>query len=142
MLTQGILAGICVGLMEVPSIALIPDYFKRRLGLALGLAISGAPMGGLIYSVVFRSVLDASNFGWATRTIGFIVAATLSLAVWLIRPKDASRKVTKRKFLDLSAFKEAPFICILICAFFCYCAALVPYFITPAFAVSVGLSLL
>lgn len=54
MLTQGILAGICVGLMEVPSIALITDYFNKRLGLALGIAISGASAGGLVYSAVFR----------------------------------------------------------------------------------------
>ena len=140
MLTQGILAGICVGLMEVPSIALIPDYFRRRLGLALGLAISGAPAGGLIYSVVFRSVLNATNFGWATRVIGFICLVTLGTAVVLIKPLDASRKSANRKFLDLTAFKETPFILTLFTAFFAYCAALIPYFITPAFAVSLGQS--
>ena len=140
MLTQGILAGVCVGLMEVPSIALIPDYFKKRLGLALGLAISGAPAGGLIYSVVFRSVLNATNFGWATRVIGFIVLVTLGTAILIIKPQDTRRKSSDRKFLDLSAFREAPFISILFCAFFSYCAALVPYFITPAFAVSLGQS--
>lgn len=140
MLTQGILAGICVGLMEVPSIALIPDYFRKRLGLALGLAISGAPAGGLIYSVVFRSVLNATSFEWATRVIGFIVLITLGAAVIIIKPRDASRKSTARKFFDLSAFREPPFMSIIVCAFFTYCAALVPYFITPAFAVSLGQS--
>ena len=128
--------------MEVPSIALIPDYFRNRLGLALGLAIYGATIGGLVYSVVFSSVLNASNFGWATRAIGFIVFASLNLAVWIIRPKDANRKAQSRKFFDLSAFKEVPFICIVIDAFFAYCAALIPYFITPAFAVSVSILLL
>lgn len=140
MLSQGILAGVCVGLMEVPSIALIPDYFKRRLGLALGLAISGAPFGGLVYSVVFRAVLSATNFGWATRTIGFIVFITLSIAILIIKPQDASRKSKSRKFFDVSAFREASFNCTFICAFFIYCAALIPYFITPAFAISVSYS--
>ena len=136
MLTQGILAGVCVGLMEVPSIALIPVYFRKRLGLALGLAISGAPAGGLIYSVVFRSVLNATNFGWATRVIGFVVLVSLGTAIIIIKPLDADRKSTTRKFFDLSAFRETPFIHIIICAFSAYCAALVPYFVTPAFAIS------
>ena len=137
MLTQGILAGLCVGLMEVPSIALIPDYFRKRLGLALGLAISGAPAGGLIYSAIFRAVLTASNFGWATRAIGFIALVTLGIAILIIKPKDADRKAKTRRFFELGAFREAPFLLTFICAFFCYCAALVPYFITPSFAVTV-----
>ena len=140
MLTQGILAGICVGLMEVPSIALIPDYFKKRLGLALGMAISGASAGGLIYSAVFRAILIRASFGWATRAIGFIVLATLGIAMLIIRPLDKARKSQSRKFFDLRAFKETPFLLTFLDAFLAYCAALVPYFITPAFAVSVSTS--
>ena len=142
MLTQGILAGICVGLMEVPSIALIPDYFRKRLGLALGLAISGAPAGGLIYSAVFRSLLNAVGFGWATRVIGFIVLFSLGVAIIIIKPKDADRKAKTRKFLELDAFREPPFFLTFLCAFFSYCAALVPYFISPSFAVAVSRSTL
>ena len=138
MLSQGILAGICVGLMEIPSIALIPDYFRKRLGLALGLAISGAPAGGLIYSAVFRAVLNATSFSWATRVLGFVVLVTLGIAIVIIRPLDAARKSKTRKFFDLSAFRDAPFLCMFVDAFFAYCAALVPYFITPAFAASVS----
>ena len=139
MLTQGVLAGVCVGLLEIPSIALIPVYFDKRLGLALGLAISGAPTGGLIYSLIFRALLDSIGFGWATRIVGFIVFVTLGIAVVIIRPQDAVRKST-RKFLDLSAFRESDFICLFLTAYFTYCAALVPYFVTPAYALSLGSS--
>lgn len=139
MLSQGILAGISVGLMEVPSIALIPDYFTRRLGLALGLSVSGAPIGGLVYSIVFRSLLITTSFAWATRTIGFISLVTLSTAIYLIKPKDAEHKATPGKFLALTAFKEVPFLCVIVTAFFVYCAALIPYFTTPSYAISVSL---
>lgn len=40
----------------------------------------------------------------------------------------------------MSAFQELSFICLFIDAFFAYCAALVPYFIAPAFAISLGIS--
>ena len=39
-LSQGILLGLCSGLLFIPSIALIPIYFKDNRGLALGLAVS------------------------------------------------------------------------------------------------------
>ena len=139
MLTQGILAGICVGLMEVPSIALIPDYFRKRIGLGIGLAVSGAPAGGLIYSAVFRGLLTSVGFGWATRVIGFIVLVTLGICLLIIKPKDADRKRDGRKFWDWSVFRETPFILTLFTAFFLFCAVLVPYFVAPSFAVAVSI---
>ena len=142
MLTQGILAGICVGLLYIPSVALIPLYFKDRRGLALGLALSGAPIGGIIYSVVFQAALTSISFGWATRIVAFISLATLALANIIIRPLDAIqiRTNTSRTVLDLKAFRELPFTCFFITAFLIYCAWLVPYFLTPSFALTLHTS--
>ena len=124
--------------MEVPSVALIPDYFRKRLGLALGLAISGAPVGGIIYSAVFRAILTAAGFGWATRAIGLVVFVTLGVALVIIKPKDEDRKAKTRRFFDLQAFRNRSFLLMFLYAFFCNCAALVPNFVTPAFAVAVS----
>ena len=138
MLSQGILSGVCAGLMEVPSIALISDYFKKRGGLALGVAVSGAPIGGIVYSVVFRSVLDVAGFAWATRAVGFVVLTTLGFALMIIKPQDDRRKKEIRQSLKLEVFQQAPIVLIILVAFFVWCALLVPYFITPAFAASVS----
>ncbi len=140
MLSQGILAGLCVGLLYIPSVALIPLYFKDRRGLALGLALSGAPIGGIIYSVVFRAALTNISFGWATRIVAFIVLATLAAANILIRPLDhiQIRTNANRQFLDLKAFREIPFTFFFIAAFMIYCAWLIPYFLTPRFALTLG----
>ena len=173
MLTQGILAGSCVGLvsdrprfenhplsadpgatfypgeqtctiqmtlicslqLEVPSMALIPVHFQSNLGLAMGLSLSGAPFGGLLYSLVFRSLLTNFSFAWATRGIGCIGLVTLSTAAVIIRPKDRTRRSPHRRFIDWSALCNLPFISLLLDFFFAYCAALVPNFLTPSFAV-------
>ena len=137
MLAQGILVGVCLGFLYVPSLALIPLYFRRRRGLALGLATSGAPVGGIIYPLVFRRVLDELGFGWATRVIGFMVAATLLLAFVLVRPLDYDwTKKPSRKLLDLPALKEIPFFTFILYAFFLFCATLIPFFMTPLFALT------
>ena len=61
-LSQGVLVGLCCGLLYIPSVALMPLYFKDRRGLALGLATSGASVGGVIYPIVFRRLLTELGF--------------------------------------------------------------------------------
>lgn len=119
--------------------ALIPLYFRDRRGLALALALSGAPIGGIIYPIVFRSLLSSAGFGWATRTIGFLALLTLTVATLLLRPMNQLRKPA-REFFDLSALKEISFIAFFIASFLVYNAWLIPYFLTPAFSLSVGTS--
>jgi MFS family permease len=62
MLSQGVLRGLCSGLLYIPSVALMPLYFKDRRGLALGLATSGGSIGGAIYPIVFRRLLTEVRF--------------------------------------------------------------------------------
>ena len=59
LLAQGLLCGLCSGLLYVPSIALVPIYFKRRRGLAIGLATGGGAFGGIIYPIIFQKLLDS-----------------------------------------------------------------------------------
>lgn len=140
MLAQGVLSGICIGLLYIPSIALIPLYFKDHRGRALGLALSGAPIGGVLYSVIFRAALNSVGFGWATRIMGFIVLATLSVAILIVHPLDSRlRATTNRSFFDIKAFREIPFTFFFITGFLIYCSWLVMYVLTPAFAQHLGL---
>lgn len=62
MLSQGILIGVCLGLLYITSVALMPLYFKTKRNLALGLATSGRSLGGNIYPVVFRRILSSHGF--------------------------------------------------------------------------------
>ncbi|KAJ9604896.1 hypothetical protein H2200_010285 [Cladophialophora chaetospira] len=137
MLTQGILSGVCVGLLYIPSVASIPHYFHHRRGLAIGLALSGAPLGGIVYPIIFRALLTSVGFGWATRIVAFVGLVTLAIAGVLARPMDQLRKPA-RQFFDTSAPKELPFAAFMLSAFLTYNAWLVPYLLTPAFSLSVG----
>jgi len=48
LLAQGFCFGIGAGLIWVPMLAVIPAYFRTKLGLAVGLAISGSSIGGVM----------------------------------------------------------------------------------------------
>lgn len=65
MLTQGVLLGICEGLLYIPSVALVPVWFKKNRGLAIGLSTGGGSIGGVICehtSVVLFDLVIALTF--------------------------------------------------------------------------------
>ncbi|KAJ5719062.1 hypothetical protein N7493_007517 [Penicillium malachiteum] len=114
-LAQGVCVGLAAGCLFVPSVAILPQYFRQKRGLANGLAASGSSIGGVIYPIMFDQLQKKVGFAWATRAIGFLCFATILISVATMRiripPKD------KRKLYQLSAFKE-PAYCIFIAAMF------------------------
>jgi hypothetical protein len=46
LLAQGFVIGLGAGCLFVPGVAILPTYFKSKLGLVIGLAASGSSMGG------------------------------------------------------------------------------------------------
>ena len=133
MLCQGLLLGICSGLLYVPSVAVIPVYFKQKRGLALGIALSGGSFGGIIYPIVFRRLLidSALGFGWAVRVLGFIALATLGIAVLIAKPLGPRMR---RSMFDMTAFSDVSYSMFAVAAFLIYSAVLVPFFFAPSFA--------
>lgn len=51
-LSQGLAQGLGNGLLFTPLVTLVSTYFKKRRAFALGLAACGAPVGGVIFSLV------------------------------------------------------------------------------------------
>jgi MFS family permease len=111
MLSQGICVGIGTGCLFVPSVALLPQYFKNRRALANGLAASGSSIGGVLYPIVFHQLQGKIGFPWATRVVSFMVLVTCAISISIMRlrfqPQD------KRALLLLSAFREPQY------TFFC-----------------------
>lgn len=53
LLAQGFVIGLGSGCLFVPSVAILPPYFKTKLGLVLGLATSGSSMGGVLHAHIY-----------------------------------------------------------------------------------------
>lgn len=53
-LTQGITMGLGIGCLYLPAIAVLPGYFKKKIGLAIGIATFGSSVGGIIYPLMFH----------------------------------------------------------------------------------------
>ncbi|CAI6340511.1 unnamed protein product [Periconia digitata] len=103
LLSQAICIGGGTGMLFVPSVSIIPQYFNKKVGVALGLASSGSSLGGVIYPIVFHKLLPQAGFGWTTRALGFLILGTLLVPNLCMRTRVLPP--TKRNLVDLSAFR-------------------------------------
>jgi MFS family permease len=131
MLSQGVLLGICLGFLYIPSVALIPLYFKTNRGLALGLATAGGSFGGILYPIIFRRLLNELGFGWANRVMGFLALATMLMSIALIRPIGSR---STRQLFDLGALLELPYLCFMVAGLLLFAGVLVPFFLVTIYA--------
>ncbi|RDW72525.1 MCT family MFS transporter [Aspergillus mulundensis] len=107
-LCQGICVGLACGCLFVPAVAILPQYFRRRKGLANGIAATGSSIGGVIYPIMFNQLQKTVGFPWATRAVGFLAFGTCLISLSLMRVRFLPTE--KRKLFQLGAFKEPIFV--------------------------------
>lgn len=133
MLAQAFLIGLGNGCVFVPSVAILPQYFTTRKALANGIAASGSSIGGIIYPLVFRRLQQSVGFGWATRTLGFISLVTLTFSVCVMRPRIKPKG--RRSLVDVSAFKELPYVLFCFAMFAGFIGFYGPVFYIQSYAI-------
>ena len=107
LLTLGVLSGTGAALLSTVALAAVPQWFDRRVGLAMGTAMAGAGLGGVAFPLVLRAAFTRFGYKWAIRLLAFIVAVLCGLGVALVRsrlPKGRSKST-----INLRAFKDTRF---------------------------------
>jgi len=96
-LAQGICIGLGTSCLSIPSIAIVPAYFKAppRRAIAMAVATLGSGVGSTVFPVIFHAVQERASFAWAVRVLGFISLALGSFAVAVLRPPPGLRNSPK-----------------------------------------------
>jgi MFS family permease len=87
-LSQGILVGLGVGFIWIPSIAILSQWFQGRRSLAYGIAAAGSGIGGLVFSLAVRAAISHISLVWALRIAGVISGVMNILATIAIRSRN------------------------------------------------------
>lgn len=136
LLSQGIATGIGNGMHFTALVWLVSQYFTKRRGLALGISSCGAPIGAVIFTIIAKQMIPQAGIAWTLRTMGFLMLFN-SIVIYLIsRPKQATR--TSGPLLELSAFKELPYLLFTIGMFFALLGVYFAYYYVrhpPAFLI-------
>lgn len=136
-LAQGVCIGLGSGCLFVPSVAILPQYFKNKRGFANGLAASGSSIGGVIYPIMFNQLQNKAGFPWATRALGFLSFGTCCISFCLMRMRFQPKE--KRKLVQLSAYKEPAYVLFSIAMFLGFLGFYNFLFYVQSYAIDTGI---
>lgn len=87
-LCQGVLVGIGVGFIYIPSIAILSQWFSKKRSLANGITSAGSGVGGVTFSLVTGSIIENVSLVWSLRITGIIAFVMTFTAVVLTRDRN------------------------------------------------------
>ena len=130
--------GIAIGLLMFPAMAAVSQYFDKKRAAALGLAVSGSSIGGIVIPIALSKMLNSSSlgFGWTVRVIGFVMLPLLAFSCVAIKSRLPPRTTT---FFIGAAFKEANFVLLIVSVFFMFLGMFTPLFFIPTYAATRGM---
>ncbi|KAL5341036.1 major facilitator superfamily domain-containing protein [Aspergillus crustosus] len=155
LLAQAVSTGIWMSLLVTPSVALIGQYIKVKRGAAIGIAISGSSLGGVVWPIVINELLknESIGFGWTMRIVGFIMIPLLAVACFCCRPAltspaspDSERaptqqtKTSNSRKPDFSILKKPAMRLLALGFFILYFGMFSPLFFITSYAVQAGFS--
>lgn len=112
-LTQAVLFGLGLGLLFIPTAAVVPQWFTSKRSLASGVAVSGAAIGGAVYSLVAGSMIRTIGLAWTFRTLGIIAFVINVGCVIAIRDRSTAIGSNQTAF-NVTLFKRLEY-CLVIC---------------------------
>jgi MFS family permease len=87
-LTQGLGSGIALGLLYIPSLAVVSHYFKRKRTLVMTFVILGSSLGAIIHPIMLNNILNGHlGFANGVRASAGLVSALLLIACLCMRTR-------------------------------------------------------
>ncbi|KAG2049558.1 MFS general substrate transporter [Suillus hirtellus] len=88
LLTQGLCSGVALGLLYVPSLAVVSHYFKRKRTLVMTLVIPGSSLGAIIHPIMLNNLLNGQlGFANTVRASAGMVSTLLLIACLCMRTR-------------------------------------------------------
>lgn len=148
MLVQGVCIGIGNGVCFITGVAIVPTYFTTRRGVAASIAASGSSFGNVftsppdahvltllgevVYGIVFQHLQPRIGFSWTTRTIGFMMLATMCVAISATRLRQLPMRL--RPLIDWGVFRMRSFSIYGASQSFTFAGSFIPFFYIQQYA--------
>ncbi|KAF7559181.1 hypothetical protein G7046_g4982 [Stylonectria norvegica] len=138
-LTQGLLFGLGMGLLFIPSVGIIPQWFTTRRSLANGLATAGSGLGGLTYSLASGAMLRTMGLQWTFRILSIITLVVNIICILLLKDRNKIIGSSQLAF-DASLLKRLEYQLLLGFGSFSMLAYVVLVFSLANYANEIGLT--
>merc|ERR1719228_353951 len=141
-LFYGVLAGLGLGLIYVPSMLTVGYYFTKKLSTVTGLCAAGSGLGTFIIAPLISSL--AHNLDWRASVRGLAVLSGLTLLAGLLLvpgPKKKKQRRTSEEEGSLSELVRMPtFLLLLLANIPAPMAVYIPYTYLPSLAHTLHIS--
>ncbi|KAK2865169.1 hypothetical protein FQN49_003842 [Arthroderma sp. PD_2] len=135
-LAQGLLFGLGVAGLFLPSYATTSLYFIKHRALALGITVGGSSIGGVIWPIALRRLLVKVGFPWTMRIAGFIMMPLLVLGCLTVRLPN--RKRADKPKPNIKAMKTPAFGLLAGALLLSSMGLFVPFYFITSYAISLG----
>ena len=123
--------GVGGSFLAFPGMSAPSQWFLRKRGLALGIAMSGSGIGGLAIAPVTQKLLDTVGLQWSLRITGCYSFVILACASILLKPR-ITPKLNASSRMDWMIFKDLRFNLLLLAGIFTTFGYLIPFFYLPS----------
>ncbi|KAF8838762.1 MFS general substrate transporter [Paxillus ammoniavirescens] len=78
-LVQGLVVGICGGMVFGPTVGIIFHWFSKRKALALGISAMSSSIGATVFPIAAQNLIPQVGFKWTMRIFGFMSLVVLGV---------------------------------------------------------------
>ncbi|KAI0051405.1 MFS general substrate transporter [Auriscalpium vulgare] len=136
-LTQSILFNLGATLGFFPALSVIPHWFRRKAAYAIGCVLAGASGGGIVFPIMLNHLIPRVGFGWAVRSIAFIILSCFAVATFTIKTRRPRKPLPPLyKIINLSAFRDTRYALFAAGAFFNILSVFNPFFYVGLYGVT------
>ncbi|OAQ96057.1 hypothetical protein LLEC1_04622, partial [Akanthomyces lecanii] len=141
-LSQALCFGWGMGFVYLTATAMLPSWFSSRRSLAVGLATSGAGIGGLIYSIATNYLIQGLGLGWTYRVLACCALIANVSASFMLKDFGARSHHPLRDDLRLkvSDFGRVEIFLIVIWGISTELGYIILLYSLPSYASSIGLT--
>ncbi|CAO3702028.1 unnamed protein product [Rhizopus stolonifer] len=145
-MTHGVVYGMGISIMFYISLSIIPQYFKKHRGIALGITSSGVSVGGLIFPFVMDPLNSKFGASWCYRILSLICLVIGLMACCLMNVKKGAKlennikKFSFKETFDFSVAKDWRYLLWCLINILLIAACNTPTYFIPSYATYIGLS--
>ena len=110
LLCLGVLGGVSAATLTTTGLAVVSHWFKKKRGLASGIAMIGSSFGGVVIPLILKATLPKYGYAWAIRILGFIFLGCLTIGNILMKPRlPPSPEAKSQAIFSLHLFGDPGF---------------------------------
>ncbi|TFK88993.1 MFS general substrate transporter [Polyporus arcularius HHB13444] len=140
LIVQGLCTGLAYGMLFYPSFASISTHFKKYRATAMGIAIAGSGLGGVVLPIIYRQLFVRIGFGWTVRLSGFLLLALCILGNATVTSRLPPGSKQRKLIPKMETLRDTPFVLFTAGSFLALFALFIPFTYIVNYSLSKGVS--